>query len=69
MHRGLRRDNKSGYIGVKKYKRKRQWAAILTLMGKPVYIEYFDSPEEAARARDKEAKKYRGEFAKLNFPD
>jgi hypothetical protein len=29
----------------------------------------FDSPEEAARAHDAAAKKHRGEFAWLNFPE
>jgi hypothetical protein len=36
---------------------------------KDKHIGVFNSPEEAARAYDQEAKKLHGEYAHLNFPD
>jgi NAD-dependent SIR2 family protein deacetylase len=37
-------------------------------IGKACIYDYFDSAEEAARARDLEVIKLHGEFARLNFP-
>jgi hypothetical protein len=52
------------YIGVDRMKGGR-WRAICARQ----YIGMFDTPEEAARARDAAAKAHSGDVAYLNFPD
>jgi hypothetical protein len=37
-------------------------------MGKHIFIGEYETQEKAARAYDREASKYFGEFARLNFP-
>ena len=59
--------NTSGYIGVYKYKDR--WTAQLTHNNKTMHLGIFKSKIEAAKARDKAAILYHGEFAKLNFPE
>jgi hypothetical protein len=66
-----RRNNKSGFKGVSYYGWHRitpKWLACIKPNSKSISIGYFDTPEEAARAYDKVAKKLFGEFAHLNFP-
>jgi hypothetical protein len=72
-----RKDNTSGYKGVifkcayhkgKKYPLKKPWQAYIHFNKKQIHIGYYHTSEEAARAYDKKAKKYFGEFACLNFP-
>ena len=70
QNRGMPSNNKCGYKGVH----------FVVNSGKPGYqaqigaggrlhtIGYFDTPEEAARAYDREARKHFGEFARPNFP-
>lgn len=58
--------NKSGYKGVQWYKRDQRWVAFLTVNDKHIYLGYFDDPKDAAEAYNKGAKKYFGEFARLN---
>lgn len=66
-NRGIQRHNKSGYKGVQlEYGR---WSAIIWVDGVRIRIGTFDTKEEAARAYDKGARLWHGEFAKLNFPD
>ena len=60
--------NNSGYKGVFFYKEKKKWRASIWVDGKPLYLGLFESPELAANAYDEEAKKYFGEFARINFP-
>jgi hypothetical protein len=59
--------NKSGYIGVYPYGKK--WKAMIHCRGKVVYQEVFDDKVQAAKARDRKAYEFFGQFAYLNFPD
>lgn len=45
-----------------------RWRAYLTVNGANRHIGCFDSPEQAAQARDKEAQRLYGNRIKLNFP-
>lgn len=65
----LSRKNTSGYKGVSffKYgKRIRRWVAKVTVNYKQKHLGYFSSEKEAAVAYNKGARKFFGEFAKLN---
>ena len=59
--------NKSGYIGVFWKKRTKRWCEKITYNKKVYHLGYFDTPEEAAKYRDKKALELLGTNAKLNF--
>lgn len=59
----------SKFIGVFYVKRRNRWSVKIGHLGKRIWIGEFDSEIEAARAYDIAAKKYHGEFARLNFPE
>jgi hypothetical protein len=59
---------KTGFRGVTQY-RKDTWKSEIKTNGLRIYLGYYATAEEAARAYDRAAIKYFGEFAKLNFPE
>lgn len=62
-------NNSSGYAGVSYKKETGRWSAAIGYKGKSHHIGYYDTPEEAARARDAVALTFFGEFANPNFKD
>jgi hypothetical protein len=59
--------NASGFKGVSWHEQNKKWRATLQVGGHQLHLGTFDDPTEAARAYDIAARKYHGEFAKLNF--
>ncbi|MFH1370831.1 MAG: AP2 domain-containing protein [Planctomycetota bacterium] len=59
----------SRFIGVYLEKSSRLWATKISHHGKSIWLGRFKSESEAARAYDAAAKKYHGEFARLNFTE
>lgn len=59
--------SKLGVKGV--FKSGKNWAARIRVDGKIIYLGSHLSKEKAAFIYDQAAKKYFGEFARLNFPD
>jgi hypothetical protein len=65
-NQGVRSSNTSGFKGVSWYKRYRKWQVAIRIDGERKYLGYFSNKVEAARAYDNAAKRYHGEFARLN---
>jgi hypothetical protein len=59
--------NTSGYKGVSWRKRDKKWSAIITVNYKNIGLGYYENKIEAAKAYNKAALKYHGEFARLNI--
>ena len=59
----------SQYIGIYLEKRTGRWTVKIRANGKRLWLGRFESEIEAAKAYDEAAKKYHGEFARLNFPE
>jgi hypothetical protein len=64
-NRGPYSTNKTGYKGVAVYKNGK-FTAQITVNYKKIHLGVFDNPVDAARAYNEAAKKYFGEYAKLN---
>jgi hypothetical protein len=61
------RHKSSKYKGVHWNKRNKKWAAQITCNHKTHHLGYFGEQIDAAKAYDKAARKYHGEFAQTNF--
>lgn len=66
-NRGLGKNNTSGFKGVSWHKINGVWTANIRLNKKRIHLGSFKDKTEAAKAYDKAAIKYFGEFARLNF--
>jgi hypothetical protein len=64
----LKKKATSQYIGIFLEKSSGRWVVKTTHNNKSIWIGRFDSEIDAARAYDRAAIKYHGEFARLNFP-
>lgn len=69
LNRRKKKNTSSQYICVNFYKPSKKWDCRITHKGKRIKIGRFETEIEAARAYDEAAKKYYGEFARLNFPE
>lgn len=58
----------SRYKGVSWNRNKRRWYATICVDGRNKFLGSFKDETEAARIYDEAAKKFRGDFAYLNFP-
>lgn len=58
----------SDYKGVHYITKAKRWRAMITFENKTIYIGQYKDEISAAKAYDRAAKKYFGEFACLNFP-
>ena len=67
--RQVRKNKSSKYIGVSWKQWTKKWAVIICYKRKNKIVGYFKDEIQAAKAYDKAAKKYHGEFASLNFPE
>jgi hypothetical protein len=67
-NRRLNRRSKTGLKGVSWHCGSRKYEANIRVNGRQTRLGYFSDPIAAARAYDDAARKYHGEFARVNFP-
>ena len=60
---------RSRHNGIRWDKNRQKWQVRLTIDGRRESFGYYADEAEAAKAYDRVARQYRGEFAVLNFPD
>jgi hypothetical protein len=68
QNRQTRCNSSSFYKGVSWDRSNNKWRARIYISGNPKFLGNFTDNEEAARAYDKAAREYFGEFACVNFP-
>jgi hypothetical protein len=68
-NRPKKKNTSSQYIGVHLNKKTGKWVAQIRIGGKNAHLGTFACEIDAARAYDSMARKYRGEFASINFPE
>jgi AP2 domain/HNH endonuclease len=64
-----RKNTTSRFMGVSLTNGRKRWVANINHQNKRICLGRFYNEEEAAKAYDVAARKYHGEFARLNFPD
>ena len=68
MHNCRKRKNAtSQFVGVWLDKKRKLWESVIASNGKKIFLGRFKTEIEAAKAYDEAARKYHGEFARLNF--
>lgn len=65
-NRGRQKNNKSGFKGVRLHSQNKNWVAQIRTNNVTKYIGVYETKEAAALAYNEAAKKYHGEFARLN---
>lgn len=66
--RKFKRPTRSKYKGVDWAIDMKRWRARIRVNGRRIYLGSFSDELEAAKAYDRAARKYHGQFAALNFP-
>jgi hypothetical protein len=66
-NQNIQKMNTSGYKGITWIPSYQKWKAMIRVNNKRVFLGYFKSSVDAAKAYDEAAKKLHGEFAKTNF--
>jgi hypothetical protein len=61
----IRKDNSSGYKGVRSHARTGKWMAAIGVDGKRIYLGLFDTPEDAHHAYAVAVAKYHGEYGRV----
>ena len=68
-NQGLKKNNTSGYKGVRYRKDTGKWAAMVMVNRKAVSLGCYENIEDAAKAYEQGAKRFFGEFAKTDQVD
>jgi len=66
--RKFKKPSRSKYKGIDWSKDVNRWRARIRVNGRRIYLGSFKNEIDAARAYDKAARRYHGQFAALNFP-